>query len=180
MFGCRFGNGRYTYAIQNLGADKVTSFDISSEGVSKCRQINPDAYVFNLMDLVPNPIYDFVLCWGVLNHVEDPRKAFNIVASQVKNDGKLHIMVYHEKTQKPYEEGRRIWSTLSMEEKLKYCQEKVKNFGGTLHGWFDAFNPKYNWSFNEKQIKNWFEKEGFKKIKLVTKYNINMQGSMAK
>ena len=83
--GC--GNGRYTYAIQNLGADKVTSFDISSEGVSKCRQINPDAYVFNLMDLVPNPIYDFVLCWGVLNHVEDPRKAFNIVASQVKNSG---------------------------------------------------------------------------------------------
>ena len=86
--------------------------------------VNPDAYVFDLMDLVPNPIYDFVLCWGVLNHVEDPRKAFNLVASQVKNGGKLHIMVYHEKTQKPYEEGRRIWSTLSMEEKLKYCQER--------------------------------------------------------
>ena len=40
---------------------------------------------FDSHGFVPNPIYDFVLCWGVLNHVEDPRKAFNIVASQVKN-----------------------------------------------------------------------------------------------
>ena len=64
--------------------------------------------------------------------------------------------------------------------KTEVLSRKGKEFRRYLHGWFDAFNPKYNWSFNEKQIKNWFEKEGFKKIKLVTKYNINMQGSMAK
>ena len=28
------------------------------------------------MNLLPNPIYDFVLSWGVLHHLQDPRDAF--------------------------------------------------------------------------------------------------------
>ena len=175
--GC--GNGRYTYVMKKLGASKVDSFDISSEAVAKCKMVNPCAYVFNIMDLQPNPIYDFVLCWGVLNHVAEPRKAFSKVITQVKNvGGILHIMVYHKDTQYPYEEGRKIWRNLSLEEQLKLCEKKIKQFGGTVHGWFDAFNPDYNWSFTEKEIREWFEEEGFSKIKLVTKYNINMRGQL--
>jgi len=53
------------------------------------------------MDLTPNPIYDFVLSWGVLHHLQDPRKAFSKVASQVKKEnGILHVMLYHKDTQK--------------------------------------------------------------------------------
>ncbi len=32
--------------------------------------------------------------------------------------------------------------------------------------------------FDEKEIKKWFEDEGFSKIKLVTKYNINIRGEL--
>jgi len=175
--GC--GSGRYTYAMKKLGASKVDSFDISSEAVTKCRMINPHAYVLDIIDLQPNPVYDFVLCWGVLNHVVEPRKAFSKVITQVKKGGgTLHIMVYHKDRQYPYEEGRKIWKNLSLEEQLKLCEEKIKQFGGTVHGWFDAFNPDFNWSFTEKEIKGWFEEEGFSNIKLVTKYNINMRGQL--
>jgi SAM-dependent methyltransferase len=182
--GC--GSGRFSYAMKRLGARKVDSIDLSPEAIAKCKkEVNPDAYVFNLMDLKPNAVYDFVLCWGVLNHVPDPREAFSKVASQVKkksnsdrNGGILHIMVYHKDTQKPYEEDRKIWSTLSLEERLQLCQQKVDKIGGTVHGWFDALNPDYNWSFSEKEIKKWFEEENFSKIKLVTKHNINMRGEL--
>ena len=171
--GC--GNGRYTYAMQKLGA-RVTSFDVSEKAVASCRKINSEAYVFDLMDLPPNPIFDFVLCFGVLHHLPEPQKGFQKIASQVKPGGILHIMVYHRRTQKVYEEGRRIWHKLSNEEKLKLCRKMIGMHGGNLHGWWDAFNPKYNWSYEPKEIKRWFKEEGFKKIKLTQKHNINMRG----
>ena len=44
--GC--GIGRYTYAMQKLGANSVKSIDISSEAIKKCKEINPNAFVFNI------------------------------------------------------------------------------------------------------------------------------------
>jgi hypothetical protein len=49
--------------------------------------------------------------------------------------------------------------------------------GGNVHGWFDAFNPEFNFSFSPKQVKNWFEEEEFLDITLVKEYNINMRGT---
>lgn len=176
--GC--GVGRYSYALKKLGAKKVESIDISEEGIKKCKNINPDAKVKDILKLEPNRVYDFVLSWGVLHHTSDPREAFTKVTSQVKkNEGCLHVMLYHKDTQKPYQDGRKIWKNLSEQEKLTYCRKKVKEFGGTIHGWFDALNPIYNYSFSEKEIKKWFEEEGFTNIRLITKYNINMNGQFS-
>ena len=175
--GC--GNGRYTFAMLELGAKVVDSLDISPEAVAKCQQINPRARVADIQVLEPNPSYDFVLCWGVLNHVPDPRLAFSRVSSQVRKDGgMLHIMVYHKDTQKPYEEGRKAWPNLTLEQRLMMCEEKARTVGGDIHGWFDAFNPTYNWSFAEQEPAKWFVEEGFEDVRLVTKYNINMNGRM--
>ncbi len=129
------------------------------------------------MDLEPNPVYDFVLSWGVLHHTPDPRAAFRRVVSQVKRkNGMFHVMLYHKDTQRCYEEGRKIWKDLLEEERIRYCKDKVKQFGGNIHGWYDAFNPTYNFSYTEDEIKKWFEEEGFHKIKLIKKLNINMRG----
>lgn len=172
--GC--GNGRYTYAMQQLGAARVDSFDMSPEAIAKCRQINPNAQVKNIMDLEPNPTYDFVLCWGVINHVENPREAFHKVALQVKPGGMLHVMVYHKDTQKNYEEGRKLWATMTHDERIGYCKKMIGKHEGELHGWWDALNPTYNWSWHEDEIRKWFEDEGFDHQKLTKKYNINMNG----
>lgn len=171
--GC--GNGRYTYAMLQLGAS-VESIDVSPEAIKACKQVNPNARVFDIIDLRANPRFDFVFCWGVLHHLKDPRAGFAKVASQVKPQGILHIMVYHKKTQKVYEQGRQIWATLSEGEKLKLCKERVNKYGGHIHGWWDAYNPQYNRSYEPKEIKQWFDVEGFNKIKLAKKYNINMRG----
>jgi len=171
--GC--GNGRYTFALQQLGAS-VESFDASAGAVEKCRRINPNAYVFDLRDLQPNRSYDFVLCWGVLHHTPNPRESFRKVASQVKPGGILHIMVYHVKTQRIYEEGRRLWKAMDLEEKKRYCEQMTNLYGGNLHGWFDALNPEFNFSFLPKQVKSWFEEEQFVDITHVKAYNINMRG----
>lgn len=181
--GC--GPGRWTFAMQQLGFKKVDSFDISPEAIKICKKINPNAYVFNIFDLKKNPIYDFVFSWGVLHHTENTRKAFSKVASQVKKGGRLHIMVYDKKFDSDYDgyrgntcvEKHKVWEKLSFDEKIKMCDNKVKTNGGNIHGWFDAFNPKYNWSYESDEVKKWFEEEGFTDIKLrMVKQNINMNG----
>lgn len=171
--GC--GNGRWTYAMQELGAE-VISFDISPEAVEKCKSINQFTAMVDIAQLDPYRHYDFVLCWGVLHHLENPERGFAKVASQVKPGGTLHVMLYHKKTQEQYVEGRFRWGGWTENEKLEYCRHMVTLHGGDLHGWWDAFNPTYNWSYTPREVKTWFEKYGFRDIKLTQKYNINMRG----
>jgi len=166
--GC--GNGRYTHAMIQLGGI-VDSFDISKEAVKKCKEINAFTFTNDIMELKPNPIYNFVLCWGVLHHLENPHEGFKKVASQVRHGGILHIMVYHKDTQVKYTAARKAWKTMTEKERIDLCSKK-KN----PHGWYDAMNPKHNHGFTEQEIKKWFK--GFTNIKLITKYNINMQGTL--
>ena len=126
--------------------------------------------------LQPNPVYDFVLSWGVLHHTENPREAFKRVAAQVKKGGILHVMLYHKDTQQKYTKYRNIWNTLDNNQKLNLCLELTKNNPANVHGWWDALNPTYNYSYTENEIEKWFVEEGFVDIKLTKKYNINMNG----
>ncbi|MGA2785826.1 MAG: class I SAM-dependent methyltransferase [Candidatus Bathyarchaeia archaeon] len=171
--GC--GNGRWTYAMMRMGA-KVASFDISSAAVQACKQVNPEAYVGEIDELKENRIYDFVLCWGVLHHLSHPELGFKKVASQVKPGGTLHIMVYDRNTQKQYEEGRRLWKEMSHEQKLSYCKKMIKKHGGNLHGWWDALNPAYNYSYTPSEVETWFTTEGFRGITFTKNVMINMRG----
>jgi len=175
--GC--GNGRYTYAMQQLGAMRVDSIDASLEAIAKCKKVNPDAKELDFMtqDSQLYSVYDFILCRRGLSHVDNPREGFRKLARIVRpSGGSLHIMVYHNDTQEIYEADRKKWSSLSQEEKLRFCEEKVTSQGGTIHGWWDALNPKHNWSFDPKQIKRWFEEEGFRDIRLTQKKPIEMNG----
>ena len=117
--GC--GPGIWTYSMQKLGARKVDSFDVSTTAIKRCREINPNAYVSNILELKPNPVYDFVLCLGVLHHNRNTREGFSKVASQVKKGGMLHIMVYDKKYDHEYDgyrghtsvEKHKEWEKLS-------------------------------------------------------------------
>ena len=171
--GC--GNGRWTYAMMQMGA-KVVSFDISPAAVEACKRVNPEAHVGEIYELKENRIYDFVLSWGVLHHLSHPERGFKKVASQVKPGGTLHIMVYNRSTQKQYEEGRRLWKGMSHEQKLSYCKKMIKKHGGNLHGWWDALNPTYNYSYTPSEVETWFTAEGFKEITLTREVMINMRG----
>lgn len=80
--GC--GIGRWTWAILKLNPLRLDSFDISEEGVKLTKKINSKSFVSDIMDLKPNPVFDFVLSWNVIHHINDPRTAFSKLVSQVK------------------------------------------------------------------------------------------------
>ena len=141
------------------------------------------------MKFESNPIYDFILSWGVIHHMENTRKAFSKLVSQLKNGGMLHIMVYNKKGDWWYDgfrgdtcvEKHKEWELLSMDQKLEMCKKQVTKRHGNIHGWFDAFNPRYNWIFTEEEIKTWFEEEGFTSINLrLIAGQININGILKK
>jgi len=170
--------------LQKLNALKVDSFDLSDEAVTRCKKINPNAYVFDIMELKGNPVYDFVLSWGVIHHTSNPRKAFSKLVSQLKNGGMLHVMVYDKRNDWFYEgyrgeptEKRKEWKSLTIEKQIELCEQFAEKKGGNVHGWFDALNPEFNWSYTKEELKEWFVEEGFSNIKLGDmKFNINMNG----
>lgn len=171
--GC--GNGRFTWAMQELGA-RVVSFDDSLEAVMRCSRINPEAYTLDLMNLKPNPVYDFVLCYGVLHHLKKPNEGFKKVASQVKKNGYLLIMVYHKDLQKQYVIPRFISKLLPLRAKLAFAQWLANRSGGNIQGWFDALNPRYNHAFTEHEVLEWFSNEGFTQAVMTRKYNVTVIG----
>ena len=172
--GC--GTGRLTWALQQLGA-KVDCFDTSPVAIEKARMVNPQAHIADLLDLEENRVYDFVLCWGVLHHMADPRIGFTKVASQVKLGGFLLVMLYHRGTQWRYREGRKLWPSLSDEQRLAYSKRHPERCGGSVQEWYDAFCPKYNWSYLPTELLGWFQAEGFQDMVLTNRFSVNMRGT---
>lgn len=175
--GC--GIGRWTWAILKLNPLRLDSFDISEEAVKLTKKINSKSFVFDIMDLKPNPVFDFVLSWNVIHHINDPRTAFSKLVSQVKKNGYLTIRVYNKDNDEIFSEGRKLFKNFSFDEKINYCIQKIKTEGGDIHGWFDALNPKYNYSFTQNDILEWFNEERFSDITFIPiksrwKPNINV------
>ncbi len=168
--GC--GNGRYTYAMQQLGAT-VDSIDISQEAINACSEINPKAHVLSIFDL-DKVEYDFILCWGVLHHTKNPRVGFDILTSVLKPGGRLHVMLYRNITQKRYVELREQFILLDKKGKLNMCK-KLANGRGNVHGWYDALNPKYNHSYSQEEIIGWY-KNDYTDIVVMSMSNINING----
>lgn len=174
--GC--GSGRYTYAMLTFNPMRIDSIDISPSAIEKCKLINGEARIADIATERFYPIYDFVLCYGVIHHYANPRRMFHNLCDAVKNGGMLHIMVYHKDTQKQYFQDRVTWRLISEPERLELCKQRVKEKGGTIHGWYDALNPQFNYGFKPKEIVKWFKEEGFKNIRVTQKKNIHINGIM--
>ncbi len=170
--GC--GSGRYTYAMQELGAN-VDSIDISEEAVAACCFVNPYARQLSIFDLYTSG-YDFILCWGVLHHTNDPKGGFNILTDALKVGGRLHLMLYCSETQKRYIKLRQQFALLDNQGKVDMCKNIIKKRRrGNIHGWFDALNPEYNHSYSASEIGEWF-KESYTDVQTITTSHINING----
>jgi SAM-dependent methyltransferase len=112
------GAGRFTEILLEAGA-RVVSFDYSS-AVEANRSNNSrkgelllfqgDVYAIPLDDAS----FDFVFCYGVLQHTPDPCKAFEAIFAKLKHGGRLSID-YYRKLPYPawYSTPKYLWRPLS-------------------------------------------------------------------
>ena len=95
--GC--GMGRWTRAMQMIGAESVVSVDLSQSALDSVSRFNKAvvrADVMTLPEEHPELVdrFDFANLWGVAMCTHDPRKAFLNAAATVKRGGALYLMVY--------------------------------------------------------------------------------------
>ncbi|MFA5132917.1 MAG: class I SAM-dependent methyltransferase [Candidatus Paceibacterota bacterium] len=184
--GC--GSGRYTYAMQQLGA-KVISIDNSIYALQLTSQINKHVF---LHDITKAPFFirgcALTFCYGVIHHTPNPRKAFSNLAKGVPSGGYLFVMVYRDSpVQKRYEGFRKLFKSLPAVMRLPFVYMITLVFRynyippfyhpvHTVHGWWDALSPTYNFTFTEDEIVTWFREEGFSNLYTSTLPNICMTG----
>lgn len=92
------GAGRFTEILLQANA-RVVSFDYSSavESNYESHSGNPNLFLFQ-GDLYaipfPDNYFDFVFCYGVLQHTPDPVRSFQCIFEKVKKSGKISIDYY--------------------------------------------------------------------------------------
>lgn len=95
--GC--GMGRWTKAMQAIGAASVLSVDMSESALNSVQRFNSTVLRADIMRLPEEhpelgSRFDFANFWGVAMCTHNPQKAFMSAASTVKPGGALYLMVY--------------------------------------------------------------------------------------
>jgi ubiquinone/menaquinone biosynthesis C-methylase UbiE len=95
------GNGRFTEILLNFGA-KVIAVDFSSAIYANYRNNLDNVKAGNLLcirgDVFDLPLekssFDYVICYGVIQHTGDNKKCLDVLASYVNDSGSLLVDIY--------------------------------------------------------------------------------------
>ncbi len=117
--GC--GGGRYTVALSQLGAKKMTGIDYGKDNIadakSRIKKAKVDGVNFRRCDVLEipykNSTFDFAFSNGVLHHTTDPQKGLEELYRVIKPKGTLWIFLY----------GKSLW--WEMMELLRLVSLKV-------------------------------------------------------
>lgn len=127
------GAGRFTEILLNAGA-KVISFDYSSavEANFENNAKRGDLFLFQ-GDLFNIPFddgyFDYVFCYGVLQHTPDPKKAFFAIERKLKQGGKISVDIYLKDGKIRPWKSKYLWRPLTTkippEKLLKFLQRFI-------------------------------------------------------
>ncbi len=93
--GC--GTGNFTQSLTNFG--KIWAIDIDQEFIKQTRKRVSNDVQINIGDIengryfFKNKKFDSIICFNVLEHIEDDIKALNNLYQLLKYDGKLILLV---------------------------------------------------------------------------------------
>lgn len=99
------GAGRFTEVLLNAGAN-VVSFDLSNaveanylnnKGKGDLLLYQGSIYAIPF----PDDYFDFVFCYGVIQHTPEPQRAYRCLFEKAKPGGKLSVDVYRKKVPRP-------------------------------------------------------------------------------
>ena len=129
------GAGRFTEILVKTGA-AVVSFDLSSavEANYENNYKNGDLLIFqgNIYDIpFPDEYFDYVFCYGVLQHTPEPESAYRAIFKKLKKGGKISIDYYLKFSEiSPWSTPKYFWRPIT------------KNMSPTfLHKWIKFYIP---------------------------------------
>ena len=184
--GC--GIGRLGANLARLGAN-VVSLDVTDavRQIALGNRLTNSHYV--QADLMHPPLrhrtFDYVWSAGVLHHTEAPRKAFDRLAALVSPGGNLAVWLYSAERFSPFLAARRILPFAHrMPERaasaLCLCLALPLYLAGNAaplfdrrrlplttvrFGLYDSLTPRYQSRHSEREVRAWFEANGFVNVR---------------
>lgn len=126
------GAGRFTEIMLQAGA-KLVSFDYSNavEANFKNNSSKGDLFLFQ-GDLFNIPFrdnyFDFVFCYGVLQHTPDTEKAFYAIEKKLKSGGRISIDIYHKDGKIRPWKSKYLWRSITTRVKPQHLLTFLKWF----------------------------------------------------
>ena len=174
LLDCGGGTGENSCMFASLGFD-VTGFDISPSSVRKAKQnaknldLKISYFEADILNLSLNEKFDIVFCMGVIQHTQDPVRAFKKISKYIKPGGILVIGTYNlygSLMGRIFQrEKLRLFFGNKVKEKIKYLMKKDRNLASLpnareliLDG---TDNPKESF-FTIGKILQMFKDEGLK------------------
>jgi len=166
--GC--GSGRWTKALQLLGAD-VLSIDMSPAAIECVSRFNSRSEHLDIFEVLKSRHdlknqFDIAFCWGIFQHTHDPQLAFSNAVATLKPGGSIYMMIYND-TYHHSEfvlESRRHYNKLNtFEEKLSYAY-KISDDPHNAINQLDMLNTFYNWTFEKDTLSQWFDNHLFDNV----------------
>ncbi len=169
--------------IANIAMDFSDSIEMaySRNQYSKVHFIQGDIQfpplVFNYFDIVHSS--------GVLIHTNNTELSFSCIEPTVKIGGKLSVWLYHHRNDfihNLFNSIRKITSRLPLKFQyylyrvtifpVSYCIKKIKgnpqNTREMMIDILDWFTPEFRWEHDHEEVKTWFCKRTFSKIRITT------------
>lgn len=111
------GAGRYTEVLLAAGA-KVVSFDYSNAVDANYKNNSNSNLLLFQGDLynipLPNQSFDFVFCYGVLQHTPDPERSFHSIMKFLKPGGNISVDLYKKyRLPSPYSTPKYLWRPIT-------------------------------------------------------------------
>jgi SAM-dependent methyltransferase len=178
-----YGHGRLLQKIQRYSA---TAYGIDTVKPLASSSFRPGTIICG--DLFNIPImpgqFDLVICKGVIQLTPSPRKAFDCIAEQVAQKGRLFLTVFEKGAKKRsmvlrkllpgawrYPEALRLAiagtlsvprATLEAVRNKTFDQKTFKRYRGNAKlGIFDVLSPRSVSRHSKEEIMSWFTSHGF-------------------
>jgi len=125
------GAGRFTEVLLEAGA-KVVSFDMSLavEANSLNNWGNDNLFLFqgNIYSMpIEDAFFDYVFCYGVLQHTPDPWKTIQCIYDKLKPGGKLSLDCYDKKWSfDPWHFPKFFWRPITTKMDLKHLYQLIE------------------------------------------------------
>jgi ubiquinone/menaquinone biosynthesis C-methylase UbiE len=165
--GC--GGGRYTVALANLGAAKVTGIDYGRDNIKDAKSRVKNAGIGNVnfrhADVLNIPYrdntFDFVFSNGVLHHTTDPFRGIEELCRVLKPGGRVWIFLYGKSLWWDMMEVLRLLSSKVSRERTQQVMQLMGYSPNRIFKFMDSLHVPIIESYTASQMERLLRRAGF-------------------
>ena len=173
--GC--GGGRYTVALAELGAAKVTGIDYGRDNIKDAKRRSKSAGIekvnFRHADVLNIPYadnsFDFAFSNGVLHHTTDPMRGIQELVRVLKPGGKIWIFLYGKSLWWEMMDVLRLLSEKAPGQRTQHVMQLMGYAPNRIFKFMDSLYVPIIESYSASQMERMLKRAGFASLQKLSR-----------